>query len=242
MKRFYQFEFNGQIVAQDTYGHGRDDDRAEGTYLGELAEIAGRYCGGRTGNILEWGSGISSLMLSDFLAERQRGYLLTIDHNQPYLRAVVSAASASEVVTALAIDTVGPRESESDLCLSYSTVPLHYPDTFDLISIDGRRRMECALTAALISHEETVVIIHDYRRWRYQSVLGLFDVVTDGEQFRVLRLKPGMRAILLEQRARIAPMAAGSQLLTRSFTGRDWVAVVNVASGCDLRLAPVGAE
>jgi len=238
MKKSYQFEFNEEIVKEDSYGHGRDDDLEQGSYLAELAAIAARFCGRRTGNVLEWGGGISSLMLADFIAERKQGHLLTIDHNQPYLHAVVSAATAKEVVTALAIDIIGPREGQSDECLNYSTVPLHYPDTFDLISIDGRRRLECALTAALISHEETVVVIHDYRRLRYQSVLGLFDVVSDGPQFWVLKVKSQMRSILLEQRPKIAAMQPGSTLLPRSPSGREWISVVSVAKGCDLRLAP----
>jgi hypothetical protein len=40
-----------------------------------------------------------------------------------------------------------------------------------------------------MSHHETIVALHDYRRTRYQPVTALFDIVEDGPQFRVLRPK-----------------------------------------------------
>jgi hypothetical protein len=87
------------------------------------------------------------------------------------------------------LDRVGPTRSNSDQELNYSTFPLSLKKTFDIILIDGRRRMECAFIAATLCHEKTLVILHDYRRARYQPVLALFDVVEDGAQFRVLRIK-----------------------------------------------------
>jgi hypothetical protein len=47
--------------------------------------------------------------------------------------------------------------------------------------------MECAMVATLVSHSGTIVILHDYRRARYQSVRLLFDIIEDGPQFRVMR-------------------------------------------------------
>ena len=34
--------------------------------------------------------------------------------------------------------------------------------------------MECAFIAATLCHVKTLVILHDYRRARYQSILALF--------------------------------------------------------------------
>jgi hypothetical protein len=82
-----------------------------------------------------------------------------------------------------------PCLTDRDEGLSYSTFPLSLGYKFDFIYIDGRRRLECALTAAIMCHPQTIVVLHDYRRTRHQSVKGLFDIVEDGPQFRVMRRK-----------------------------------------------------
>jgi hypothetical protein len=58
--------------------------------------------------------------------------------------------------------------------------------------------MECAFVASVLSHAATAVVIHDYRRARYQPVLALFDVVEDGEEFRVLRVRPSVLSAMSE--------------------------------------------
>ena len=74
--------------------------------------------------------------------------------------------------------------------MNYATFPLSIEARFDIIFIDGRRRMECAFTAAQLCRADTIVILHDYRRGRYQGVRFLFDIIEDGTQFRVMKLKP----------------------------------------------------
>lgn len=231
MKKFYQFEFNGEVLGEDCYGHGKDDSITTKTYLQELADIAKQYSNAKTGNILEWGSGITSLMLADFLHERKFGDLLTIDHNTQYLEAVCAALAHKDYVTALSIDTVGPRESQSDICLNYSSAPLHFNDQFDLIFIDGRRRVECALTAAIISHESTVVAVHDYRRYRYQHMRALFDIISDSPHFRVMRVKPNLQPILKKELENIANSTnTNSGVICKSFSGKNWINIVNTSN------------
>jgi hypothetical protein len=86
-----------------------------------------------------------------------------------------------------AADLIGPKLSDRDPELNYAMLPLGWGRKFDFIYIDGRRRMECAMVATLVSHSGTIVILHDYRRARYQSVRLLFDIIEDGPQFRVMR-------------------------------------------------------
>ena len=52
--------------------------------------------------------------------------------------------------------------------------------------------MECALVASLLCHEDSVVLLHDYRRARYQVARAFYDIVEDGPQFRVMRPKPAL--------------------------------------------------
>jgi hypothetical protein len=54
----------------------------------------------------------------------------------------------------------------------------------------------------MIARPTSIVVIHDYRRTRYQPVLALFELIEDGQQFRVLKprvdvieaLRPGIEA------------------------------------------------
>lgn len=233
MRKVYQFEYNGELLSEDCFGHGKDSHAGPIGYIDSLAKILNERVTLKTGNILEWGAGITTLLFSDMLPRLGHGNLLTIDHNRSYLESVVEAAANRHLITALAIDTIGPRESQSDQCLNYSTYPLHFKGMFDLIYIDGRRRLECALTAALVSHEDTVVVVHDYKRHRYQPMLMLFDVLEDGPHFRILKRK----ARFAQSGADWEDLAGGISLdgepRYASRKGRTFVSMVNCSALVD---------
>ncbi len=58
--------------------------------------------------------------------------------------------------------------------------------------------MECAFIASLLCHDKTVVVVHDYRRLRYQPIFALFDRIEDGREFRVLRPRPSVLAAMAQ--------------------------------------------
>lgn len=41
----------------------------------------------------------------------------------------------------------------------------------------------------MLSYPDTVVVLHDYRRTRYQPMKALYEVIEDGAQFRVMRVR-----------------------------------------------------
>jgi hypothetical protein len=49
--------------------------------------------------------------------------------------------------------------------------------------------LECAYVAALVGHEDTVVFMHDFRRSRYQAILGLYEIAEERRQFRIMKLR-----------------------------------------------------
>jgi hypothetical protein len=61
---------------------------------------------------------------------------------------------------------------------------------FDVAFVDGRRRAECALTAAQVVVEGGIVIMHDWRRSRYAPARALFETLLEGDQMLVLRPRP----------------------------------------------------
>lgn len=193
------FFFDGEwIYPQHFYGH---------DYTRQLLEVLKRACRGRERlSMLEWGSGFSTLAAQHLFARLLRSYRIdTVDNYQPYQDAVKAATlggRTAQVRFHLA-DVTGPGRSQADPELAYSTLPLAFGVRYDLIFIDGRRRMECAFIAAMLAHEDATIVLHDFRRGRYQPILALFEVVEDYGQFRVMRVRPELRRIADEGLARV---------------------------------------
>jgi hypothetical protein len=177
----FEFVFDGKLFTEQLFGSG---------YVSEFQQVIRQFAPTAPQAVLEWGSGISSLVLLEMCQGWNSSLFLTVDHLPAYQQAVFAGRSLPGFLRMQSI-RLDPRRSGSDEP-GYSTFPLALKRKFDVVFIDGRRRVECAYVAALMAHPETIVILHDYRRMRYQSVLRLYDVVSDGEQFRVMRPRPAV--------------------------------------------------
>jgi hypothetical protein len=168
-------------------------------YIGEFRRIVETYAS-TANRFLEWGVGHSTLELIRIIEERGGCELfVTLDDYQPYLEEILKNIPAIPAWLDIILESRdGPKNGDRDPEPAYSTRPLIFGRAFDFIFIDGRRRMECALVAALLSHSNTHVVLHDYRRGRYQLVRALFDIVEDGSQFRVLKARSQLLPDILE--------------------------------------------
>lgn len=155
-------------------------------YSSEFRRILREYVPSSAKNYLEWGAGYTTKMVIEHIGERDVDMFVTIDNNSSYLRDVVKDLT-SPYLHPVPISVDGPCRSDRDKGYNYSSYPLSLNRKFDFIFIDGRRRVECAFVSSLVCHDDTVVVMHDYRRERYQSVRALYDVIEDGVQFRVMK-------------------------------------------------------
>jgi len=176
----YSFIYNNKAVHGNNYGE---------NYVSEFCRVIDEVQNKKTNSILEYGSGITSLILLDYCTKWNSSLFVTVDNNKEYQEAVFFDREMPTFFKPIAISLSGECKSDRDLSLNYSTCPLSFGTKFDIIFIDGRRRLECAFIAAILSHESTTVVLHDYRRLRYQPALSLFDIIEDGSQFRTMRLK-----------------------------------------------------
>jgi len=135
-------------------------------------------------NFLEWGSGCSTLLFQE-IARKRGGRVLTLDHTPDYLESLSTELDPA-VTRWECLDLIGSSKGQRDPGLNYGTFPLGVDQTFDFILIDGRRRVECSVTAHSVSSPHTVTVLHDYRRERYQAMSVLWDFI-DGRQFRMLK-------------------------------------------------------
>jgi hypothetical protein len=177
MDEEFGFDFAGKRVSAAKF---------KPAYISEFKRVLETWCKDHVSNILEWGSGLTTQILAAHAEHLPAIQLfLSIDSNGPYQNAIFADREKHAFLTTVSPDLTGPQSLSPEL--AYSTYPLRYGRKFDLIFIDGRRRMECAFIAMLLCHEKTIVVVHDYRRLRYQPILALFDLIEDGREFRVLK-------------------------------------------------------
>jgi hypothetical protein len=158
-----------------------------------LGTLVRRHCKEDVRSILEWGPGTSSLLLENFAAFMGADKFISIEHEHEYLDQIAKVAKgmgsgvAPEFVVADLFERA-PTKDRADY-LFYSTAPLHFKSTFDLIFVDGRERSECLLTSALLSSKGGLVLIHDHHRLRYLLAKDLFEVVDEHCGVLALRRK-----------------------------------------------------
>jgi hypothetical protein len=90
-----------------------------------------------------------------------------------------------------------PREDQTTQALSIVEALNASRCCFDIILVDGRFREACAMHALRLSHERTVVLIHDYPRNKnrqYSSSISHYYHAERRDHFGMLRAKPGARA------------------------------------------------
>jgi len=174
------------------FGQRRPADCFGPDYLPELRRILQSYVRPRTRAYLEWGTGISTMAILQWRQDLPLDRFFSLDDSEPYMAELLPQLPGWSGFHPITIDLRGTIESDRDPSLNYSTLPLSFGTKFDFIFIDGRRRMECALIASLLCHRETIVLLHDYRRARYQPIMTLFKIVEDGPQFRVMRLRSNL--------------------------------------------------
>jgi hypothetical protein len=172
-------------------------------YLDEFTRVLDTYLTASPAAVLEWGAGHTTWQLLARLDRIGCRLFVTVEDWPDYLDEILREVRPRPWFRAILEDRVGPKVDQFDPELTYSTRVLQLETRFDFIYIDGRRRMECALVAALLAHEDTIVVIHDYRRGRYQPIRALFDILEDGPQFRVMKARPELVRLFDERRREI---------------------------------------
>jgi predicted O-methyltransferase YrrM len=172
-------EFRGKRILENNYGQDYADD---------FRYILRKYPPKTTGNMLEWGSGLTTLITQSMLDEIGAHRLTSIENDKEFWQSMGRRVSDRRVRLVWR-ELIGPTAAQDDVGDNYTSYPLHACESYDVVFIDGRRRLECAYVAALVGHQETIVFMHDFRRSRYQAVLGLYEIIEERRQFRIMRLR-----------------------------------------------------
>ena len=71
---------------------------------------------------------------------------------------------------------------------SYIEAPLS-KSPFDVILIDGRARVACASICNKLSHDNTIIFIHDYHRPEYKEALNYLDLIEQVDTMAKFKIK-----------------------------------------------------
>ena len=151
------------------------------------------------GTVLEWGSGGSTMMFSQFAStwtsienDKNWGKAVKDSIIKNHIKNVEIHVQPENLPWKSSVDGDGTFKQFSD----YVMLPKHFENKkqFDIIIIDGRARVPCAIEVIkqnlLFSHG--VVIIHDWNRDMYHKVLKYYTIVLEEKNERgmvVLRPK-----------------------------------------------------
>lgn len=133
---------------------------------------------GRDARVFEYGSGASTVWLA-----QRAGEIYSVEHDEEFANLVGSLISGFDNVTLL---TVPPKEAMGSAAApsgrrGYENMDfIEYVETigqvggeFDLIVVDGRARVSCALWAFRYLKPGGILLFDDLRRNRYRSIFEM---------------------------------------------------------------------
>lgn len=123
--------------------------------------------------VLEWGSGGSTLHFTRFLREAKCSYRwLSLEYNRAWHRKVAKATRTDPHVEVMLFDVGNRRlrQRHTDMT-GYIKHPASLGRRFDVIIVDGRKRRRCLLEAKALLQPDGVVLLHDAQRCYYRCAM-----------------------------------------------------------------------
>lgn len=123
--------------------------------------------------MLEWGSGGSTHYFSKLVKK-----YFSIEHNQKWYKKTLIGLPENVVYRFIpANNIVDPRQSTYQDYKKYIDTAISFNMKFDVILIDGRARVACAMHAVALLNPGGVIFVHDFwkrTRARYRCLLDHF--------------------------------------------------------------------
>jgi len=127
-------------------------------------------------DVLEWGSGGSTVYFTKFLKENNIDYTWTsIEYNLIWFNKIKESVKDDPKTNIILFDVgntqLKQRYTQMDDYISY---PSKLDKKYDLIIVDGRKRRRCLVEASKVLKPSGVVLLHDARRTYYHCAFSLF--------------------------------------------------------------------
>ena len=143
-------------------------------------------------SVFEWGMGSSTLIAEHLNVTR----LTAVDNSLQWVSQVQDSLKRDTAYRLVHVN-VGPildwgrpaSEGFIDLWPDYSTAVDMEADPFDVYLVDGRFRVACACRALLHAHLDARVLVHDFHRPEYHSLLHVAEIVSQVGSLAILRTR-----------------------------------------------------
>jgi hypothetical protein len=240
---------NGFIAFAAAYGESLSDLNQFGTrYSVELFDLLDRLIDHETRCVVEYGSGLSTLLIQELLlakaGRRKDLVFLSIDHNQDWQRQVARALPPRAFTHLRTIDLIGECETTSDHGYNYATAPQLLQRDVDVAFVDGRTRAQSVLAVATCLKQGGTIILDDAERERYQFVDHYFQRAEAHGRFKILTgpvLAPrGNRRTDSSQKRALVRIVSGPQAEIEAAISKP--SLENYASRCNAELVEVRLE
>lgn len=127
-------------------------------------------------DVLEWGSGGSTLHFTRFLRQSNRSYRwLSMEYNRVWHRQIVEATRHDPGVEVVLCDVGNERLMQRRTEMAeYVRYPSSLGRQFDVILVDGRKRRRCLLEAHKLLKPHGFVLLHDAQRPYYWCAMDSY--------------------------------------------------------------------
>lgn len=138
----------------------------------EIRLFSKELCSRKRVDVLEWGSGGSTIYFTNLLREKGVPFTWTsIEYNKKWYEGVKEKVGPEVEVVLFDVgnDEVKQLENPMDEYVEY---PKTTGKKYDVILVDGRKRRRCLLVAKEVLRKGGVVFLHDAQRRYYHSAFS----------------------------------------------------------------------
>lgn len=131
---------------------------------------------GKHVDVLEWGSGGSTVYFTWFLKDKGVSYTWTsIEYNKIWYERISDMTKNDKNVSLTLFDVGSTSVKQPDIPMDeYVAYPSTLGKKYDVILVDGRKRRRCLLEASKLLKPRGVVLLHDARRTYYHSAFSVY--------------------------------------------------------------------
>lgn len=127
-------------------------------------------------DVLEWGSGGSTVYFTRFLQSKGISYTwISVEYNKVWYEKISNMLKDDKNVSIALFDVGNTNVKQPDIPMDeYVAYPSTLGGKYDVILVDGRKRRRCLLEASKILKPGGVVLLHDARRTYYHSAFSAY--------------------------------------------------------------------
>lgn len=131
---------------------------------------------GKHVDVLEWGSGGSTIYFTEFLKNKEISYSWTsIEYNKIWYERISDLAKEDKNIKLVLFDVGNTELKQREIPMNeYVAYPSTLGKKYDVILVDGRKRRRCLLEAVTLLKPGGVALLHDARRTYYHAAFSAY--------------------------------------------------------------------